>query len=96
MAFPTFSRGSDDYTATVIATALASILVVIILVKSILLQSRRKLRLGEGDHIVVTGGSSGIGKEIAKLCYATGANVTLIVGEEEHTHNNNNNTPHIK
>ena len=41
--------------------------------------SRCKL---EGSHVVVTGGSSGIGFEIAKLCASKGAKVSIIARNE--------------
>jgi 3-dehydrosphinganine reductase len=42
------------------------------------LLSRRKPRSFSGRHVLITGGSEGIGLEIAKQCAARGATVTLV------------------
>lgn len=46
------------------------------------LEERDDMRLLEGKHIIITGGSSGIGKATAKKCLANGAKV-LITGRNE-------------
>ena len=42
------------------------------------LLSRRRARSYSGRHVLITGGSEGIGLEIAKQCAARGAVVTLV------------------
>ncbi|XP_063983057.1 3-ketodihydrosphingosine reductase [Diachasmimorpha longicaudata] len=53
------------------------VLVLVILIAKQLLW-RRQLRSVEGKHVVITGGSSGIGRSIALLAAKHGAHVTLI------------------
>lgn len=44
---------------------------------------RRRELFYAGKHIVITGGSSGIGKELARTLIAAGASVTLVARNEE-------------
>jgi 3-dehydrosphinganine reductase len=58
------------------------ILLAVLLVGSIVLDKfkkykKRKVRL-DGEHVVITGGSSGLGKEIAFLAAKRGAHVTIL------------------
>ncbi|XP_015126637.1 3-ketodihydrosphingosine reductase [Diachasma alloeum] len=53
------------------------VLVLVILIAEQLLRSRRS-RSVEGKHVVITGGSSGIGRSVALLAAKNGAHVTII------------------
>eukprot|EP00177_Eucheuma_denticulatum_P005712 GFKZ01010409.1.p1 GENE.GFKZ01010409.1~~GFKZ01010409.1.p1 ORF type:complete len:350 (+),score=49.49 GFKZ01010409.1:73-1122(+) len=45
-------------------------------------RSRRRDSFYAGKHVVITGGSSGIGKELARVLVAAGASVTLVARNE--------------
>ena len=45
--------------------------------------SPRKTRSIDGRHVLITGGSEGIGLELAKMCVARGANVTLVARTQQ-------------
>lgn len=71
--------GSDNYTVTLLLTIVVGLMALLLLVKKLILKSLPSpVNLGPKHHVVITGGSSGIGLSVAKLCYKKGATVTII------------------
>ena len=44
---------------------------------------RRRTRLGAGTHVLITGGSRGLGLELAKECARRGCNVTIVARDQQ-------------
>lgn len=47
------------------------------------LRPNKRSQFFEGKHVLITGGSSGIGKELARLLVTTGATVTIVARNKE-------------
>lgn len=63
-----------------VITILSAVAVIFLVVKRLMIKPKRSLH---GKHVVITGGSSGIGKSVAMEVARMGANVTLIARDEE-------------